>query len=83
MLVRLNQVDMASESTSETQTLEASTDWFCAGYLASLRESRTFNCPDCVDAMAEAFGITAAVNQLRVRSSPKHDWTPNSSNTSV
>ncbi|KAL3139727.1 hypothetical protein ABBQ38_004032 [Trebouxia sp. C0009 RCD-2024] len=36
-----------------------------SGYLASLRESRTFNCPDCVDAMAEAFGITAAVNQLR------------------
>lgn len=37
-----------------------------AAYLAALRESRTFNCPDCIDAMAEAYGVTAAVNQLRV-----------------
>ena len=42
-----------------------------AGYLAALRESRTFNCPDCVDAMAEAFGVAAAVNHLRVSSSTK------------
>jgi len=37
-----------------------------AAYLAALHESRTFNCPDCVDAMAEAYGVTSAVNQLRV-----------------
>ncbi len=37
-----------------------------AAYLAALHESRTFNCPDCVDAMAEAYGVTAAVSQLRV-----------------
>ena len=44
----------------------------CAGYLAALRASRTFNCPDCVDAMAEAFGVAAAVSHLRVRSSSQH-----------
>ena len=38
-----------------------------AGYLAALHESRTFSCPDCVDAMAEAYGVSAAVHQLRVR----------------
>ena len=47
----------------------------CADYLAALRASRTFNCPDCVDAMAEAFGASAAVNHLRVRSSSKHSQT--------
>lgn len=36
-----------------------------AGYLAALHESRTFSCPDCVDAMAEAYGVSAAVHQLR------------------
>ena len=51
------------------QQLQLPTDLSCcADYLAALRESRTFNCPDCVDAMAEAFGVSAAVNQLRVSS---------------
>lgn len=56
-----------------------SSDRICAGYLAALHESRTFNCPDCVDAMAEAFGVAAAVSQLRVRSSTKHCQTPSCS----
>ncbi|DBB03932.1 TPA: hypothetical protein ACH3X1_013012 [Trebouxia sp. C0004] len=44
------------------QSNDAST---ATAYLRALHESRTFNCPDCVDAMAEAYGVTSAVNQLR------------------
>ncbi|KAA6424453.1 MAG: hypothetical protein FRX49_05665 [Trebouxia sp. A1-2] len=53
--------DFASQST-DAASKNAST---ATAYLAALYESRIFNCPDCVDAMAEAYGVTSAVNQLR------------------
>ncbi|DBB07868.1 TPA: hypothetical protein ACH3X3_009268 [Trebouxia sp. C0006] len=53
--------DFASQS-NDAAANNAST---ATAYLAALHESRTFNCPDCVDAMAEAYGVTSAVNQLR------------------
>lgn len=70
--------------TADTKWVrDFSRDCIRAGYFAALHESRIFNCPDCVDAMAEAFGVAAAVSHLRVRSSTQHSQTPNCSNMTI
>ncbi len=37
-----------------------------AGYRAALQASRTFHSPDCVEAMAEAYGLLDGLDALRV-----------------
>ncbi len=45
-----------------------SVDWVQtdAGYMATLQASRTFQSPDCVEAMAEVYGLVDGLDALQV-----------------